>query len=216
MTSLQISAMTTMMLRLLPALALVGLLAGCGILPEKPVPQTSYRLEPSLPPPATQAPASPLTLQVQRPEAGTSFDTDQIAYRRAPYRIDYYSRSRWAEPPAEMLGDLIARALEDAGLFRVVLGPAARLPADLRLHSELIALEHIIRDSSQTQGSEVRLAMRVQLVEVKSARVLATQSFEIVRPAFSADAPGAVAAANEAAREAIATIIAFCRTHTPS
>ncbi|MGK0673983.1 MAG: ABC-type transport auxiliary lipoprotein family protein [Halothiobacillaceae bacterium] len=204
-----------MILRLLSALALIGLLAGCGILPEKPAPQTSYRLEPSLPPPVTHPPAFPLTLHVLRPVAGTSFDTDQIAYRRAPYRIDYYSRSRWAEPPAEMLGDLMARALEDAGLYRVVLGPSARLPADLRLHSELSALEHIIRDPSQTQGSEVRLAMRVQLVDARSARVLATQSLEIIRPAFSADAPGAVAAANDAVREALLAIVTFCREHTP-
>ncbi len=205
-----------MMPRLLTALSLAALLAGCGVLPDKPAPQTSYRLEPPLPLPATPTSASSLTLQVLQPVASTSFDTDQIAYRRESYRIDYYSRSRWAEPPAEMLGDLIARALEDAGLFRVVLGPAARLPADLRLHSELTALEHIIRDPSQTQGSEVRLAMRVQLVESRSARVLASQSFEIVRPAFSADAPGAVAAANDAAREAISTIIAFLREHTPN
>ncbi|HET19902.1 MAG TPA: hypothetical protein ENO16_04770 [Chromatiales bacterium] len=154
-------------------------------------------------------------MQVMRPTTGTSYDTEQIAYRRAPYRLDYYSRSRWAEPPAEMLGDLMARALEDAGLYRVVLGPAARLPADLRLHTELIALEHVIHGTSQTQGSEVRLAMRMQLVETRSARVLATSTFEIVRPAFSADAPGAVAAANEAVREALAAMIAFCREHTP-
>lgn len=205
-----------MMPRLLTALSLAALLAGCGVLPDKPAPQTSYRLEPPLSIPATPVSPSPLTLQVLQPVASTSFDTDQIAYRRESYRIDYYSRSRWAEPPAEMLGDLIARALEDASLFRVVLGPAARLPADLRLHSELTALEHIIRDPSQTQGSEVRLAMRVQLVESRSARVLASQSFEIVRPAFSADAPGAVAAANDAARETISTIIAFLREHTPN
>lgn len=204
-----------MMPRLFTSLALSILLAGCGLLPDKPVAQTSYRLEPVLPRPAASAVASTLTLQVLEPVASASYATDQIAYRREPYRIDYYSRSRWAEPPAEMLGDLMARALEDAGLFRVVLGPAARLPADLRLHSELTALEHIIRDPSQTQGSEVRLAMRVQLVEVHSARVLATQTFEIVRPAFSADAPGAVDAANDAVREALATIIAFCREHTP-
>lgn len=204
-----------MMPRLLTALSLAVLLAGCGVLPDKPAPQTSYRLEPVLPLPAAPTAASALTLQVLQPIASSSFESDQIAYRREPYRIDYYSRSRWAEPPAEMLGNLIARALEDAGLFRVVLGPAVRLPADLRLHSELTALEHIIRDPSQTQGSEVRLAMRVQLIETRSARVLATHSFEIIRPAFSADAPGAVAAANEAAREALATIIAFCREHTP-
>ncbi|MEF3193134.1 MAG: ABC-type transport auxiliary lipoprotein family protein [Halothiobacillaceae bacterium] len=204
-----------MMPRLLTSLALSLLLAGCGLLPDKPVTQTGYRLEPVLPRPAASAAASTLTVQVLEPVASASYATDQIAYRREPYRIDYYSRSRWAEPPAEMLGDLMARALEDAGLFRVVLGPAARLPADLRLHSELTALEHIIRDPSQTQGSEVRLAMRVQLVEARSARVLATQTFEIIRPAFSADAPGAVAAANDAVREALATIIVFCREHIP-
>lgn len=204
-----------MLLRLLTALPLAVLLAGCGLLPDKPAPQASYRLEPALPPPVATATPSPLTLQVLQPVASSSFDTDQIAYRRGAYRIDYYTKSRWAEPPAEMLGHLIARALEQAGLYRVVLGPAARLPADLRLSSELLALEHVIRDASATQGSEVRLAMRVQLIDTKTARVLASQSIEIVRPAFSADAPGAVAAANEAAREALASIIAFLREHTP-
>lgn len=204
-----------MMQRLLTPLALAALLAGCGAIPDRPPTGASYRLEPPLPPAASQATPAPLTLQVMRPTTGTSYDTEQIAYRRAPYRLDYYSRSRWAEPPAEMLGNLMARALEDAGLYRVVLGPAARLPADLRLHSELIALEHVIHGTSQTQGSEVRLAMRMQLVETRSARVLATSSFEIVRPAFSTDAPGAVAAANEAVREALAAIIAFCREYTP-
>jgi len=204
-----------MMLRFFPVLVLAVLLVGCGVLPERPVAQTSYRLEPTLPPTNSPPLALPLTLQVVRPQADASFDTELIAYRREPYRIDYYSQSRWAEPPAEMLGELIARALEDAGLYRVVLGPSARLPADLRLHSELIALEHLIRDPSQSQGSEVRLAMRLQLVDTRSARVLASQRFEIIRPAFSADAPGAVAAANEATRKALETIIAFCREHTP-
>lgn len=204
-----------MMPRFLLALALLLPLAGCGLLPDKPIAQASYRLEPALPQAVSADTVLPLTLQVQKPIAAGSYDTDQIAYRRAPYRIDYYTQSRWAEPPAEMLGELMARALENAGLYRVVLGPSARLPADLRLASELTALEHVIRDSSTTQGSEVRLAMRLQLIEAKSARVLASQSFEIVRPAFTADAPGAVAAANEAVREALTTIIAFCRTYSP-
>lgn len=204
-----------MMPRFLLALPLLLPLAGCGLLPDKPVAQVSYRLEPTLPQAVSANTALPLTLQVQKPTAAGSYDTDQIAYRRAPYRIDYYTQSRWAEPPAEMLGTLIARAIEDAGLYRVVLGPAARLPADLRLTSELTALEHVIRDPSASQGSEVRLAMRLQLIEVKSARVVASQSFEITRPAFSADASGAVAAANEAVREALTTIIAFLRTHSP-
>lgn len=204
-----------MLLRHLTALTLAVLLAGCSAIPDRQSAQASYRLEPPLPPAASDVAASPLTLQVRRPTAATSYDSEQIAFRREPFRLDYYTRSRWAEPPAEMLGDLMTRALEDAGLYRVVLGPAARLPADLRLHTELIALEHVIHGTSQTQGSEVRLAMRMQLVESRSSRVLATSSFEIVRPAFSTDAQGAVAAANEAVREALATTIEFCREHTP-
>lgn len=197
------------------ALALTALLLGCSAIPERPSAQVSYRLEPTLPAPTAQAETLPLTLQVMLPKAGSSFDTDQIAYRRAPYRIDYYTQSRWAEPPTEMLGELMARALERAGLYRVVLGPHTRLPVDLRLHSELIALEHVIHDSSPTQGSSVRLALRLQLVDARSSEVLATSNLEIVRPAFSADAPGAVAAANEAVREALESIIAFCREYSP-
>ncbi len=208
-----------MMMRRLSALALAGLLAGpltgCGNLLERPLAPATYRIEPALPAPPGGAVALPLTLQVVRPLAATSYDTEQIAYRRQAYRLDNYTQSRWAEPPAEMLGNLMARALEDSGMYRVVLGPEARLPADLRLHTELTALEHVIHDASASQGSEVRLGMRMKLVETRTARVLASGSFEIVRPAFSTDAPGAVAAANEAAREAVERMIAFCREHTP-
>lgn len=200
--------------RMLLFLPLLIMLGGCGILPEKPPAQISYRLEPRLPETRVPPAPRPLTLQVLEPSALASYATELIAYRQAPYRIDYYTQSRWAEPPSKMLGTLIARAVEESGLYRVVLGPAARLPADLRLASELIALEHVVYDTSQTQGSTVRLAMRVQLIDVKRAQVLASQSFEIMQPAFSHDAVGAVTAANAAVGEALISIIAFLREHT--
>ncbi|MEW6765310.1 MAG: ABC-type transport auxiliary lipoprotein family protein [Pseudomonadota bacterium] len=206
--------------RLLPArcvlgLFVLGLLAGCANPLERPQAPTSYRIAPDLTiQPAAGAP-HPYTLQVTRMQAAPGLNSERIAYRRSTYRLDYYTQSRWASPPADMLVDQLARALEDAGLYRVVLGPETRLPADLRLITELTALEHVIKDSSASQGSEIRLGLRVKLVDAASARVLASGSVEAVRPAFSQDAQGAVTAFNEAARDAIEQVIGFCAENTP-
>lgn len=201
--------------RLLMPLAVAALLAGCNTPLSRPDAPATYQLAPPLALQPAREAALPFTLQVARPIAAAGLDTEMMAYRRSAYRLDYYAQSRWASPPADMLVDQLARALEDAGLYRVVLGPETRLPADLRLHVELTSLEHIIQGGSASQGSEVRMAVRMKLVEVLGARVLASGGIEVTRPAFSQDAQGAVGAINEAAKEVIERMIAFCAENTP-
>ena len=202
-------------LRTLPALALATLLSACNTPLTRPDAPATYQLAPEITVQAVRETPLALTLQVARPIAAAGLDTEMMAYRRSAYRLDYYAQSRWAAPPADMLTDQLARAIEDAGIYRVVLGPEARLPADIRLYTELTALEHVIKGGSVSQGSEVRMAVRMKLVDVLSAKVLASGTVEVIRPAFSQDAQGAVNAANEAAREVIERAIAFCAENSP-
>ncbi|MEW6446081.1 MAG: ABC-type transport auxiliary lipoprotein family protein [Pseudomonadota bacterium] len=201
--------------RLAPLLAL-SVLTGCANPLERPEAPAAWRLAPGASVATSTSEALPFTLQVARMQTAAGLDSEQIAYRRSAYRLDYYTRSRWASPPADMLAENLARALEDAKLYQVVLGPETRLPADLRLLTELTALEHVIKGGSASQDSEVRLALRIKLIDTDQARVLASGSIEVRRPAFSQDAQGAVEALNEAAREAFERVIVFCMQHTPA
>ena len=108
--------------------------------------------------------------------------------------------------------------MEQSGAYRVVLAPSSALPSDLRLGVELLALEQVFSDSNTTPpsgNSSLRLALRVQLIETNASTVLASTRIELEQAAPSADAQGAVAAANQALREALPRIVQFAIEHTP-
>ncbi len=202
-------------------LGLTLVLSGCGsILAPQQAPLT-YRLSPdtaNVVSASKTSPTFPYSLHVAAPRSDAGFDTSAIAYRQSPYRLDYYTQSRWVDPPATMLGERITHALEQSGAYRIVLSPGAALPSDLRLAVELVALEQIFSDSTTTPpsgASKVRLALRMQLIDNKNIKVLASGRVDVEQPSPSADAAGAVAAANQALREAMPKIVQFCIDNTP-
>lgn len=195
-------------------------LVGCGsLLAPQPAPLT-YRLSPdtaTAAAPAKTQKTFPYSIQVAMPRSDAGFDTSSIAYRQHPYRLDYYTQSRWVDQPATMLGERITHALERSEAYRVVLAPSAALPSDLRLNTELVALEQVFSDSNTPPGgdSHVHFALRMQLIDTKSVKVLASSQIDLIQPAPSADALGAVTAANQALREALPKVVQFCIEHTP-
>jgi cholesterol transport system auxiliary component len=90
-------------------------------------------------------------------------------------------------------------------LRAVVQAPGAA-PADLRLDVEIARL---LQDFS-TRPSRVRFALRAQLVDVGTRRVLATREFDEIENAPSDDAYGGVIAANRALERLLGQIIDFC------
>jgi cholesterol transport system auxiliary component len=151
-------------------------------------------------------PQQDLVLVVNPPSARPGFDTPQIAYVRQAHKLDYYVKSRWAETPARMLAPLLAQALEQAGSFRAVVRTANPVPADLRLDTELIRLQH----DFITQPSRVELTLRAQLYDVKGRKVLAVREFDAAENAASEDAYGGVIAANRALARVLGQLTDFC------
>ena len=147
-----------------------------------------------------------LVLEVATPRARPGFDTPQMAYVRQPWEIDYFAASRWADTPARMLGPLLASALEQAGSFRAVVQMPTAVLADLRIETELIRLQQ----NFGTPPSRVEIAIRVQLIDVRSRRILGSQVFEESEPARSEDASGGVIAANVALARLLDRVVDYC------
>jgi cholesterol transport system auxiliary component len=189
----------------LAALPLAAMLAACAAL--SPPPQESPALH------LLQAPA--VTLQAERridlvievapPRASPGFDTPRIAYVERPFALEYYSRSEWADEPARMLGPLLARALDASGGFRAVVQGPTTVHADLRVETELVRLQQDFTGKS----SRADLAMRIQVVDAKARRVVATLAIEESEPARSEDAYGGVAAMNVALGRALGRAVTF-------
>jgi len=184
------------------------LLCGCSVLP-KPEPEVLnlYVLEVNpqeLSPRTPDANAPVMIISVPRAQGG--YDTARMAYVTQPYGLRYFTRSRWADTPANMLAPLLADALQAIGGFSVLYAAPGSISASFRLDTELIRFH---QDFTR-QPSVLQITLRATLVDLRSNRVLATHRYEISEPADSEDAYGGVVAANKAVHRLVEQLADFC------
>ncbi|MDX1604811.1 MAG: ABC-type transport auxiliary lipoprotein family protein [Candidatus Competibacterales bacterium] len=170
----------------------VTLLTGCAI-ERPPVDPDTYVLD-AVGDPAVAGERGATVLLVTPPRAEPGYEGTGIAYVETPLRLDYYTRSRWAAPPAQMLAPLLVATLERSGAFRAVATLPSSVAADYQLDLTLLQL----RQRFLERPSTVELALRVHLIDTRDSRMLASRRFETVETAPSDDAYGGVQAANRA------------------
>ena len=190
--------------RLACCLLLLGGLAGCAGLVDKPVRAALYDFGPG----QITAPAPP---QSTRPalvladiDGAGALDGSAVLYRLGyadEHQLRPYAQARWSAPPPQLIRQ---RLREQIGRDRVVLNPGegaalARtgglLPRALRI--ELEEFSHYFRSASESVGL---LRLRATLLESTPGgeKVLAQRNVVVQRPAQSADAPGGVRALTSA------------------
>ncbi|MGK2942533.1 MAG: ABC-type transport auxiliary lipoprotein family protein [Immundisolibacter sp.] len=183
---------------------LTMLLAGCS-LPLSPPPADvthTLTLAPDTPVPTARLPG--VSLQVAAPGAAPGYATSAMAYRKSPHELLYYARHRWVDRPARFIGQALEDGLSAAGVSVLAEGAGAR--PDYRLLSELLQLD---QDFTQ-RPSQVRLAVRLQLVDVRQARVLGSHTVRLEQSTASDDPAGGVVAANALLAELVAEAVSFC------
>lgn len=193
------------------ALAAALLLTACVFPGERPEP-TIYRLQL---PPAAALPSfqtRDAVLALDAPDAPADLRGRAIAYQPAPHQLRYYTLSQWADPPPRMLESALMAAFERAGLFRGVVRSGAAGRADYRLGTELLRLE---QDFTAEGPSRLKLVLRVQLTDIAERRLLGSTVVEVVQPAPSDDAVGAVEAAHQALAKAMAETLQFVAESLP-
>jgi len=192
--------------RIFPVLTSVLLLAGCtGLSAQQVTSQTIYVLEAQRATKPAQVKRD-IVLAVSEPQTRPGFDTPQMAYVQKPHELNYFVTSRWADTPARMLEPLLVQAMEQAGSFRAVVQRPGAVPADVRLDTELIRLQH----DFVTRPSRVQLTLRAQLIDVRGQRVLAVKQFDESENAASDNAYGGVTAANRAVQRMLDQLADFC------
>jgi cholesterol transport system auxiliary component len=146
-----------------------------------------------------------LVLEVSAPRAWPGFDTPQMVYVQRPHELDYYANNRWVDSPARMLGPLLARPSRGPAASAPSCRSPTMVPADVRLVSSSSACSR-----TTTRPSRVELSLRVQLLDVRTKRVLETKTFDVTETAGSDDAYGGVAAANLALQRVLTQVAEFC------
>lgn len=146
------------------------------------------------------------TLVVGLPRAAAGYDSPRMIYLRQPYELEYFSRSLWVDTPARMLQPLIAAAVERTGKFGAVVQMPVSARGDFRLETELVRLQQ----EFMQRPSRVHVTLRATLVDPATRRVIAWREFDGAAPAASDDPYGGVVAANQAVRELLDELAAFC------
>lgn len=196
---------------LLAALAALAL-AGCKALPDKPVRQTMYDFGPSSP--VETAATSRGALVLPEVEVTGILETPALLYRLGyedAHQLRPYAYARWSAPP----GQLLRQRLRDVlGRDRAVLDNAAAAALSRRggtpppvLRVELEEFSQLFDSPGESKGV---VRVRCTLLENTGGgeRLVAQRSFNVQRPAPSADAPGgvrALTAATDAAAQDIAS-----------
>jgi cholesterol transport system auxiliary component len=152
-------------MRLLSAL-FVLLIAACAPFGDTKQAQRYYVLEPK------SEKAVSLPVRLGAVTASGFYDSEAIAYSRAPGTRGYYQLNSWTEPPARRIGELLARQSQDKGPV-------------LNLH--LLEMYH---DAASSPGT-VRVSLAAELPGRKRV-------FTGTAAATSFDAQGAVRGFNEA------------------
>jgi cholesterol transport system auxiliary component len=184
----------------------VVLITGCTGMPSPEAEAPATFLLGAGPAAGPVRPQRDLVLAVGLPRARAGYESAQIVFLRRPYELEYFTKSRWADTPARMLAPLFTQALDQSGSFRTVVQVPSRVPADVRLDTELVRLQQ----DFATQPSRVELALRAQLIDLRSNRILAEMQFEEAETAPSEDAYGGVIAANRALQRMLARLVDFC------
>jgi len=189
----------------LPWLVLAVFLGGCtGLRPEQTETGNTYVLE-AKPMVRNVRERRDIVLEISAPRAAPGFESAQIAYVQRPFELDYFAANRWADTPSRMLGPILAKALEESGSFGAVVQAPSVVPADVRLVSELVRLQQ----NFEARPSRIELVLRVQLIDVRTRRLLATRVFEATEKAPSDDPYGGVTAANAALQRILEDVVNF-------
>lgn len=186
-----------------------ALLVACSgtLLPKPPPPPARFTLDSAAPPAAAPpAAASAPVLTVDVPRAAPGYDSRRMVYLRRPQELETFAFHEWVATPAQMLAPLLVRALQDGGVFRVVLASPSAGAGNRRLETELLRLH---QDFTR-RPSRVRLSLRAVLLDVTTQQPLAWHEFDAVVDAAGDDPVSGAVAAQAAARQVAAAVAAFC------
>ncbi len=152
-----------MLMRRIQQTALVLLLAGgfaaCG--GSRPVKYYALDIGPA---PANSPSAQvPVTLLVSRITASHLYRDDRLVYGSGTVQLGTYEYERWAEPPAELMQDMVISTLRSSGTYRSVSRISSNLRGDYIVRGHLFALDEV-----QSPGLAARFSFQLELFDPKS------------------------------------------------
>ena len=169
-------------------LLLTLIIAGCGAARPNKYYQLTVPSEAAADPPGDPL---PITLLMGPLQSSHLYREDHIVYSSTGENMGTYEYQRWAEPPTEMIEEVLFRTLRSSGHYRSVYFLHSNLHGDYLLHGHLY-------DFKELTGSPVsaRLSLELELRDIKSGNTVWNHFYSHDEPAKGKDVGDVVAALN--------------------
>jgi ABC-type uncharacterized transport system auxiliary subunit len=185
---------------ILAAILAAAALGGCGA--ERP--SKYYQL--TIPGDMTGAPQNdpaPVTLLLGAWLTSHLYRDDRIVYSSAGEEMGTYEYQRWAEPPAEMIEEVLLRQLRASGRYRAVYSQRSNANGDFLLRGRLYDLKEI------SGGAIVaRVTFEVELRDLKTGATVWTHYYTHDESAGGKDVASVVSALDKNVQSGIKELVA--------
>jgi ABC-type uncharacterized transport system auxiliary subunit len=174
-----------------------GLLTGCGAAR----PSKFYQLTvPGDAAPAAEHPY-PVTLLLGPLRASHLYREDRIVYSSSGMGMGTYQYQQWAQPPAEMLVEVLLRELRASGRYRAVDALRSNSHGDYILYGRLYDFKEV---SAATLLA--RITVDLEMREVKSGSTVWTHYYSHDEPVTGKDISAVVAALDRNTQRGMAEV----------
>ncbi len=157
-------------LQLISLVMLAIAVAGCGA----PRPVKYYVIDPNFAPATTPASSGqfPVALLVGRFASSTLYRDDRLVYGSGPVELGTYEYDRWAEPPVDMVQNLLIADLRNSGQFRSVSRVSTNVRGDYVVRGHLIAMYGVDKPDLVA-----RFTLELELFDPATRAIVWTQTY---------------------------------------
>ena len=161
-------------------------IAGCGAARPSKYYQLTMPAEMTA---ATNANPLPVTLQLGLLTGSHLYREDHIVYSSAGQSMGTYEYQRWAEPPTEMIQDVLFRQLRASGRYRSVTMLRSYARGDFVLRGRLYDFKEV-----EANPAVARVALEYELRDAKTGVTVWSQFYSHDEPVGGKDVGSVVAA----------------------
>ena len=141
-------------------------------------PMKYYVLDPGPVPAPQEAPTYQVTLLVGRVTASHLFRDDRLVYGSGPVQLGVFAYDRWAEPPADMLQDLLVSTLRSTGQYRAVSHLSSNVRGDYVVRGHLWDISEVDKPDLMA-----RFSLEVELFDPNTRTIVWSHRYEHDEPA---------------------------------
>ena len=152
---------------------------------------------------ATSADPMPVTMLVGNLFASHLYREDRIVYSTVGEQMGTYEYQRWAEPPTEMVEEVLLRELRASGRYHAVYAQRSSMNGDYLLRGRLYDFKEVSEN-----GIVARVTVDFEMRDLKNSATVWTHYYQHDEPVNRKDVPSVVAGLDKNVQRCVKEVLA--------